>query len=148
MNKPKRYLVTSALPYSNGPLHIGQLAGGYVPADIYVRYLRLIGEDVVFICGSDEHGAAITLRAKKEGTTARQIVDKYHEMNKNSFERFGMSFDIYHRTSDPLHHETSADFFKTLYEKGVFTEKESEQYYDEAFNQFLADRYITKARLY
>ncbi len=143
MNKPKRYLVTSALPYSNGPLHIGHLAGVYVPADIYVRYLRMIGEDVRFICGSDEHGAAITLRAKKEGITPREIIDKYHEMNKRNFERFGMSFDIYHRTSDPLHHQTSADFFTVLNNKGVFTEKESEQYYDEEYQQFLADRYIT-----
>lgn len=143
MKQAKRYLVTSALPYANGPLHIGHLTGAYIPADIYVRYLRMTGADVLFICGSDEHGAAITIRAKKEGTTAKAIVDQYHPLNKQNFADFGISFDLYHRTSDPLHHQTSSDFFKTLYDKGVFVEKESEQYYDEAAQQFLADRYIT-----
>lgn len=140
---PKRYTITSALPYANGPLHIGHIAGAYLPADIYVRYLRLRGRDVAFICGSDEHGAAITLRAKKEGTTPRVIIDEYHELNKATFERFGISFDYYHRTSEPLHHETSQGFFKTLFEKGEFVEKTNEQYFDEEHQQFLADRYIT-----
>jgi len=140
---PKRYLVTSALPYANGPLHIGHLAGAYIPADIYVRYLRLKGEDVKFICGSDEHGAAITIRAKKEGVKPQQIVDKYHPINQQGFEKLGISFDMYHRTSDALHHETSSAYFKKLYDDGVFVEKKSEQYYDTDFNQFLADRYIT-----
>lgn len=139
----KRYTVTSALPYANGPLHIGHIAGAYLPADLYVRYLRLCGRDVVYVCGSDEHGAAITLRAKKEGTTPQAIIDKYHAMNKETFERFGIAFDIYHRTSEKIHHETSQEIFTILYEKGEFFEEESEQYFDEAFNQFLADRYIT-----
>lgn len=138
----KRYLVTSALPYANGPLHIGHLAGVYVPADIYVRYLRLRGLDVVWICGSDEHGVPITIRASQEGVSPQAVVDKYHELIKRSFEEFGMSFDIYHRTSSPLHHETAADFFTTLYAKGEFVEMESEQYYDEEAKQFLADRYL------
>ena len=141
-SNPKRYLITAALPYANGPLHIGHLAGAYIPSDIYVRYLRLTGADVCFVCGSDEHGAAITLRAKKEGITAKDIVDKYHPIIKESFEKFGINFDIYHRTSAPLHHETSQEIFKNLYDKGVFNEKTSEQYYDEDFKQFLADRYI------
>lgn len=139
---PKRYLITAALPYANGPLHIGHLAGAYIPADIYVRYLRLKGADVCFVCGSDEHGAAITLRAKKEGITAQDIVDRYHPIIKDSFAKFGIDFDIYHRTSAPLHHETSQEIFKNLYDKGIFNEKTSEQYYDEEFQQFLADRYI------
>ena len=139
----KRYTVTSALPYANGPLHIGHIAGAYLPADIYVRYLRLQLRDVVFVCGSDEHGAAITLRAKKEGITPQQIIDKYHELNKDTFQRFGIAFDMYHRTSEPIHHATSQSFFTTLYDKGEFIEKENEQYYDESFQQFLADRYIT-----
>jgi len=138
-----RYLVTAALPYANGPLHIGHIAGCYLPSDIFVRYLRLMGRDVKFICGSDEHGVPITLRARKEGISPQAVVDKYHAMMRDSFAAFGISFDIYHRTSDPLHHETAADFFKTLYEKGVFTEEESEQYFDEEANLFLADRYIT-----
>jgi methionyl-tRNA synthetase len=142
MQKPKRYLVTSALPYANGPLHVGHLAGAYLSGDIYVRYLRMQGEDVKYICGSDEHGAAITVRAKKEGTTPQEIVDRYHPLIKDSFDKIGMSFDIYHRTSTALHHETSAAFFKTLEEKGVFNVKTSEQYYDATFDQFLADRYI------
>ena len=143
MSTPKRYLVTSALPYANGPLHVGHIAGAYISADIYVRYLRLKGADVKFICGSDEHGAAITIRAKKEGTTPREIIDKYHDLNKKSFEQLGISFDIYHRTSAELHHETSAAFFKKLYEDGVFEEKTSEEFYDETHQQFLADRYIS-----
>ena len=143
MAETKRYLVTSALPYANGPLHLGHLAGAYLPADIYVRYLRALGKDVVFVCGSDEHGAAITIRAKKEGLSPKDIVDKYHELNKATFQKLGISFDVYHRTSAELHHQTAQEFFKKLYEKGdQFEERESEQYYDAEFNQFLADRYI------
>lgn len=138
----KRYLVTSALPYANGPLHIGHLAGAYLPADIFVRYLRLMGKDVVFVCGSDEHGAAITVKARKEDTTPQAIVDKYHAMLRDTFEKIGISFDVYHRTSAPLHHETSQAFFRALYAKGEFTEEITEQYYDEQAAQFLADRYI------
>ncbi len=138
-----RYLVTSALPYVNGPVHIGHLAGAYLPADIFVRYMRAKGEDILFICGSDEHGVPITLRARKEGITPQQLVNKYHTIVKKSFEKFGISFDFYHRTSDPLHHKTASDFFKTLYDKKVFVEEESEQYFDEEANMFLADRYIT-----
>lgn len=143
LNKFKRYTITSALPYANGPLHIGHLAGAYLPADIFVRYLRLMKKDVVYICGSDEHGAAITIKAKKEGTTPQAIIDKYHNQIKNSFEEFGIAFDIYHRTSSAIHHDLSQEFFLNLYEKGEFIEKYSEQYYDEDFDQFLADRYIT-----
>lgn len=139
----KRYTITSALPYANGPLHIGHLAGAYIPADIFVRYLRLKKKDVIYICGSDEHGAAITIKAKKEGTTPQAIIDKYHAQIKDSFQQFGISFDIYHRTSSPIHHELSQEFFLNLYNKGEFVEKFSEQYYDEDFQQFLADRYIT-----
>ena len=143
MSDPKRYLVTSALPYANGELHLGHLAGAYLPADIYVRYLRLQGKDVAYICGSDENGAAITLRAKKEGIPPQQIIDKYHNLFKSTFEKLGISFDYYHRTSAPLPHETAQDFFKKLLEKGdEFEEKVTEQYYDEGFDQFLADRYI------
>ncbi|MFA6923527.1 MAG: methionine--tRNA ligase [Bacteroidales bacterium] len=142
-NKFKRYTVTSALPYANGPVHIGHLAGVYVPADIYARYLRLKGEDVVFIGGSDEHGVPITIKAKQEGVSPQQIVDKYHEIIKKSFEEFGISFDIYSRTSNKIHHETASGFFKTLYDKNIFIEKNTEQYYDEEAKQFLADRYIT-----
>lgn len=138
----ERYLITSALPYANGPLHIGHIAGAYLPADIYVRYLRRRKRDVVFVCGSDEHGAAITIQAKKEGITPEAIINKYHSQIKKSFEDLGISFDIYHRTSSALHRETSQEFFLTLYEKGIFEEKESEQYYDETYHQFLADRYI------
>ena len=138
----KRHTVTAALPYANGPVHIGHLAGVYVPADIYVRYLRSQKRDVVFVCGSDEHGVPITIRAKAEGTTPQAVVDKYHEMIKDSFEEFGISFDIYSRTSSKTQHETASEFFKTLESKGVFTEKESEQYFDEEAKQFLADRYI------
>jgi methionyl-tRNA synthetase len=139
----KKHLITAALPYANGPLHIGHIAGCYLPADIYVRYLRQVGEDVKFICGSDEHGVAITIRARKEGKTPREIVDQYHTLIRDSFKEFGISFDIYHRTSDPLHFDTAQGFFKTLHNKGVFTEEESEQYFDEEANMFLADRYIT-----
>ena len=139
----KRFTVTSALLYANGPLHIGHIAGAYLPADIYVRYLKGKGHDVAFICGSDEHGAAITLQAKKEGISPQEIVNKYHTINKKAFSDFGIDFSIYHRTSDKLHHETSQDFFRTLEKKDVFTKKTSEQFYDEENKQFLADRYIT-----
>jgi len=138
----KRYTITSALPYANGPLHIGHLAGAYIPADIFVRFLRMQQKDVAFVCGSDEHGAAITIKAKKEGITPQQIIDKYNTQIKESFEAFGISFDIYHRTSAKIHHELSQEFFLNLYHKGEFIEKFSEQYYDEEYHQFLADRYI------
>ena len=138
----KRYTVTSALPYANGPLHIGHIAGAYLPADIYVRYRKSKQDDVLFVCGSDEHGAAITLRAKKEGLSPQEIVDTYHQLNKQSFADFGINFDIYHRTSDPLHHQTAQEFFEVLHEKGVFTESVSQQFFDEEHQQFLADRYI------
>ena len=140
--KFKRTTVTSALPYANGPVHIGHLAGVYVPADIYVRYLRLKGEDVVFIGGSDEHGVPVTIRAKKEGCTPQDVVDRYHKIIKDSFQEFGISFDVYSRTTSATHHKLASDFFRTLYDKGEFIEKESEQYYDEEAKQFLADRYI------
>ena len=143
MNSLSKYTVTAALPYANGPLHLGHVAGVYLPADIFVRFLRLKGHDVVFICGSDEHGAAITLRAKKEGISPQEIVDKYNEMIGKAFQDFGVSFDIFHRTSAQIHHETSQDFFLKLYENGKFIEEVSEQYFDEEFQQFLADRYIT-----
>ena len=143
MNNYKRTLVTTALPYANGPVHIGHLAGVYVPADIYVRYLRLKGREVLFIGGSDEHGVPITIKAKKEGVTPQDIVDRYHKIIKDSFEEFGISFDIYSRTSSKIHYKTASEFFKTLYDKGAFIEKTSEQYYDEEAKQFLADRYIT-----
>lgn len=139
----KRTLVTSALPYANGPLHIGHLAGCYLPSDIYVRYKRSKGEDILFICGSDEHGAAIPIRAKMEGTTPKQIVDKYHKIMGDAFKEFGISFDVYSRTSKPVHQETASDFFKTLYDKGVFTEEVTDQYYDAEAKQFLSDRFIT-----
>ena len=141
--KFKRTTVTSALPYANGPVHIGHLAGVYVPADIYVRYLRLKKEDVLFIGGSDEHGVPITIRAKKEGITPQDVVDRYHSLIKESFKEFGISFDVYSRTTSPTHHQLASDFFKTLYNKGEFIEKTSEQYYDEEAKTFLADRYIT-----
>lgn len=140
--KYNRTLVTSALPYANGPVHIGHLAGVYIPADIYVRYLRLKGEDVIHIGGSDEHGVPITIRAKKEGVTPQDIVDKYHGIIKKSFEDFGIAFDIYSRTSSDIHKKTASDFFLTLHNKGVFEEKTSEQYYDAEAQMFLADRYI------
>lgn len=142
-NNVKRYTITSALPYANGPIHIGHLAGVYVPADIYARYLRSKGESVVFIGGSDEHGVPITIKARKEGITPQQVVDKYHNIIKKSFEDFGVSFDIYSRTSNRIHHETASEFFKTLYNRGEFIEKFSQQYYDEEHQTFLADRYIT-----
>ena len=141
--KFKRTTVTSALPYANGPVHIGHLAGVYVPADIYVRYLRLKKEDVVFIGGSDEHGVPITIRAKKEGITPQDVVDRYHTLIKQSFEEFGISFDVYSRTTSKTHHDTASEFFRKLYDKGEFIEKTSMQYYDEEAKPFLADRYIT-----
>ena len=143
MTDPKRYLITSALPYANGPKHIGHLAGAYLPADIYVRYLRMQNKDVVYVCGSDEHGAAITIQAMKEQTTPEAIVDKYHAMLKSNMADLGISFDIYHRTSAPIHHETAQEFFTDLKEKNALIEKETEQYFDEATQTFLADRYIT-----
>lgn len=138
-----RYTVTAALPYSNGPLHLGHVAGVYLPADIFVRFLRLKGHDVAFICGSDEHGAAITLRAKKEGITPQEIVDKYHKILADSFKDFNINFDIFHRTSSELHKQTAQEFFSKLNDEGKFTQLKSEQFYDEDYNQFLADRYIT-----
>jgi methionyl-tRNA synthetase len=142
-SKIKRYTVTAALPYTNGPVHIGHLAGVYLPADTYVRYLRSNKRDVKFICGSDENGVPITLKAKKEGVTPQVVVDKYHKIIGDSFKEFGVSFDIYHRTSSLMHHQTASDFFENLYNKGVFTEEVTEQYYDEKAQTFLADRYIT-----
>jgi methionyl-tRNA synthetase len=143
MENYKRTLITSALPYANGPVHIGHLAGVYVPADIYARYLRMKGEEVAFIGGSDEHGVPITLKAKKEGVKPQDIVDKYHGIIKDAFQRFGISFDVYSRTSAKVHHETATEFFKKLHADGKFVEKTSEQYYDEEAKQWLADRYIT-----
>jgi len=143
MNNFKRYLVTAALPYANGPVHIGHLAGVYVPADIYVRYLRMKGIDVKFICGSDEHGVPITLKARQEGVSPQQIVDRYHSLNKKAFQDFGIAFDIYSRTSNKIHHDTASAFFKKLYDNNQFIEKTSEQYFDTEAGQFLADRYIT-----
>jgi len=138
----KRTLITAALPYANGPVHIGHLAGVYIPADIYARYLRLKGQEVLFVCGSDEHGVPIAIRAQKEGVTPQDIVDRYHTIIRDSFARFGMTFDIYSRTTSPTHREHASAFFRTLYEKGAFTEEETEQYYDPEARQFLADRYI------
>lgn len=143
MKKFKRYTVTAALPYANGPVHIGHLAGVYVPADIYVRYLRLKGEDVLYICGSDEHGVPITIKARNEGVTPKEVVDRYHTMIKKAFEEFGISFDIYSRTTSETHFKTASEFFKTLYDKGEFIEQTTKQYFDEEAKQFLADRYIT-----
>jgi methionyl-tRNA synthetase len=142
MNEPKRYLITSALPYANGQKHIGHLAGAYIPADIYVRYLRAQKRDVVFVCGSDEHGTAIPIQAMKEGTTPREIIDKYHVIMKQNFDDLGISFDIYDRTSNPLHHETTQEFFTYLNDRGELEIKETEQYFDEQAQTFLADRYI------
>jgi len=139
----KRYTITAALPYANGPLHLGHIAGVYMPADIFARFQRMSGQDVAFICGSDEHGAAITLRAKKENISPQEIVDKYHGINKKAFEDLGISFDIYHRTTEAIHHETAQDFFKQIDAQGGFDIQTSEQYYDEEHEQFLADRYIT-----
>lgn len=143
MNGYKRYLITSALPYANGPIHIGHLAGVYIPSDIYTRYLRMKGMDVISVCGSDEHGVPITIKARQEGVSPQDIVDKYHEIIKKSFEDFGIAFDIYSRTSSKTHHQLSSEFFRKLYDKGEFIEKTTEQYYDTEVNQFLADRYIT-----
>src|SRR5690349_10412272 len=137
MKKFKRYTITSALPYANGPLHIGHIAGAYLPADTYVRFLRLRGEDVVFIGGSDEHGVAINIGAKKEGKTPKEFVDKYHSLMKKTFQDFGISFDIYSRTSSPVHYETAQEFFKNIYDKGIFLEETSDQYYDEQEAIFL-----------
>jgi methionyl-tRNA synthetase len=142
MQTPKRYTVTAALIYANGPIHIGHLAGCYLPSDIYVRYLRAKGEDVLFVSGTDEHGVPITIRARQEGLTPQQVVDKYYGVIKNAFHDFGIEFDIYSRTSRPIHHQVAGDFFKTLYDKNIFTEETTEQYYDEEAKQFLADRYI------
>ena len=143
MKSPKRHTITAALPYANGPLHLGHLAGVYISADVYARFLRSKGEDVAFICGSDEHGAAITLRAKKENKSPKDIVDEYHFSNKDIFEKLGISFDIYDRTSSKHHHETAQELFLEMDRKGAFVKKESEQYFDEEYQQFLADRYIT-----
>jgi methionyl-tRNA synthetase len=143
LKTPKRHTITAALPYANGPLHLGHLAGVYISADIYARFLRSNGEDVAFICGSDEHGAAITLRAKKENKSPKKIVDEYHFSNKDIFEKLGISFDIYDRTSSKHHHETAQELFLEMDKKGAFEKKESEQYFDEEYHQFLADRYIT-----
>lgn len=138
----KKHLVTAALPYANGPVHIGHIAGCYLPADIYVRYQRAKGENVLFVCGSDEHGVAITIKAKKEGIAPQQVVDKYNGIIKDAFQNFGITFDVFSRTSAPIHHKTAQDFFRNLYDKGAFEEIETEQYYDVEANQFLADRYI------
>lgn len=140
---PKRYTLTAALPYTNGPIHIGHLAGVYVPGDIYARYLRGLGRDVIYICGSDEHGVAIPMKAKKEGVSPREIIDKYHPLIKESFEEFGISFDHYSRTSAPIHHQTASEFFKNLDDKLEFIEETTEQLFDQEANQFLADRFVT-----
>ncbi|WP_224491257.1 methionine--tRNA ligase [Robertkochia flava] len=142
-NTTQRYTITAALPYTNGPIHIGHLAGVYVPADIYSRYLRLRGHDVAFICGSDEHGVAIPMKAKKEGVSPQEVIDKYHKIIKDSFEDFGISFDNYSRTSSQIHHQTASDFFKKLYDQGEFIEEVTEQLYDREAHQFLADRFVT-----
>ena len=138
----KRYTLTAALPYTNGPIHIGHLAGVYIPADIYARYLRLKGCDVAFICGSDEHGVPITIKAKNEGITPQDVVDRYHKIIKDSLKEFGISFDNYSRTSAKIHHKTASDFFKKLYKKGAFIEEISDQLYDAEAKQFLADRFV------
>ena len=142
IDNPKRYTITAALPYTNGPIHIGHLAGVYVPSDIYARYQRLQGKDVAFICGSDEHGVAISMKAKKEGITPQQVIDKYDEIIRQSFLDFGISFDNYSRTSSKIHHDTASEFFKTLYDKGAFIEEVTEQLYDAQASQFLADRFV------
>ena len=142
-NSPQRYTITAALPYTNGPIHIGHLAGVYVPADIYARFLRMQGNDVAFVCGSDEHGVAIPMKAKKEGVTPQEIIDKYHAIIEKSFQDFGVSFDNYSRTSRKIHHDTASEFFKKLYEDGKFIEETTEQLYDAEANQFLADRFVT-----
>ncbi|MFQ5769112.1 MAG: class I tRNA ligase family protein, partial [bacterium] len=142
MANKEKILVTSALPYANGPLHLGHLAGAYLPADIYVRYQRLKGSDVLYICGSDEHGVPITIRAEQEGVAPQEIIDRYHTINKQSFQRFGMSFDNYSRTSLPIHHETAQEFFLDLYHKNILKKKKAQQFYDEDANMFLPDRYV------
>ncbi|WP_029034503.1 methionine--tRNA ligase [Salinimicrobium terrae] len=142
MNSPKRYTITAALPYTNGPIHIGHLAGVYVPADIYARFMRMQGREVAFVCGSDEHGVPITIKAKKEGVSPQDVVDKYHKIIKESFEDFGISFDNYSRTSAEVHHKTASEFFKKLYDAGKFTEETTQQLYDEKAEQFLADRFV------
>jgi methionyl-tRNA synthetase len=138
----KRTLVTAALPYANGPVHIGHLAGVYIPADVYVRYKRQTGKEVLFVCGSDEHGVPVTIRAKKEGISVQEAVDKYHHLIQKSFSEFGISFDVYSRTSKPIHHKTASEFFLNLYKSNSFLELENEQFFDEEAGQFLADRYI------
>ena len=143
INKPKRYTITAALPYTNGPSHIGHLAGVYVPADIYARFLRLQKRDVAFICGSDEHGVAISMKAKKEGVSPQEIIDKYHALIKQTFQDFGISFDNYSRTSSSIHHQTASAFFKKLYAEDKFIEEVTDQLYDEKAQQFLADRFVT-----
>lgn len=143
MKDYKRYLITSALPYANGPVHIGHLAGVYIPSDIYTRYLRMKGVDVIWVCGSDEHGVPITIKARQEGVSPQQVVDKYNDIIRESFKEFGISFDIYSRTSSKVHYQTASEFFKKLYNDGIFIEKTTEQYYDQEVGQFLADRYIT-----
>jgi len=142
MNDNQKILVTSALPYANGLLHLGHLAGAYLPADIYVRYQRTQGSDIVYICGSDEHGVPITIRAEQEGVSPQEIIDKFHEINKSSFRRFGMSFDNYSRTSLPVHHETAQEFFLDLHSKGILKKKKDKQFYDEEAGMFLPDRYV------
>ena len=138
----KRTLITAALPYANGPVHIGHLAGVYVPADIYARYLRLKGQNVLYVCGSDEHGVPVTIRARKEGITTQQVVDRYHELIKRSFADFGISFDIYSRTTSDIHHKFASDYFRKLYDEGKFIEQTSEQFYDPETGHFLTDRNI------
>ena len=142
LQHPKRYTITAALPYTNGPIHIGHLAGVYVPSDIYSRYLRLQGRDVLFVCGSDEHGVAISMKAKKEGISTQEVIDKYDGIIRKSFSDFGISFDNYSRTSAKIHHDTASEFFTTLYEKGDFIEQVTEQLYDAKADQFLADRFV------
>ena len=141
----KRYLITSALPYANGPVHIGHLAGVYIPSDIYTRYLRLRGRDVISVCGSDEHGVPITIKAKKEGITPQQVVDRYHNIIKDSFEKLGISFDIYSRTTSPTHAKTASDFFRKLYDEGKFVEQTTEQFYDEEGKITWADEFLDMA---
>ena len=142
MESKQRYTITSALPYTNGPLHIGHLAGAYIPADIFARFKRLTDNDVAYICGSDEHGVAISIKAKSEGKTIKEVIDKYHNLIKNSFNSFGISFDNYSRTSLKIHHDTASSFFKELESKNLLELKTSEQLYDPVENQFLADRFV------
>ena len=144
IQNPKRYTITAALPYTNGPIHIGHLAGVYVPCDIYSRYLRLQGKDVAFVCGSDEHGVAISMKAKKEGITPQEVIDKYDGIIRKSFIDFGISFDNYSRTSAKIHHDTAQEFFKKLYDQGDFIEEVTEQLYDAKADQFLADRFVVE----